>query len=359
MISKDKFEILSMFGLTPYEIKLYTILLEHGPMKATDAAAASKVPQPRVYDTFKNLIDKGFVNMNLDVKRVYRAVDPKIIISKKMSEMVDSGEKVKAELMKLGKGEEIVRSPSLWTLKNGELLGQIRDVIGHSANEIVLTVRREMFFDIVSDLLNAAKRGVSIALYIVGPDKPFGQNASKLLPYVFLKQGSESVIELCISDQKIGILHASRQSIKDRYCLRVEEAEIVHILSYYVYHSMWYNQKTESIPQGVTRFTFSTIWFACDSIRIFQDLGYDLQAEVQGFRDEVPVVLKGKVDHVEKEFGVRNTLFIKTEGKLVSVGGTNKISEEILMKTVEIRILNLKSENSTKTKQKKIKDGEN
>jgi len=77
MISKDKFEILSMFGLTPYEIKLYTILLEHGPMKATDAAAASKVPQPRVYDTFKNLIDKGFVNMNLDVKRVYRAVDPK------------------------------------------------------------------------------------------------------------------------------------------------------------------------------------------------------------------------------------------------------------------------------------------
>lgn len=344
MRSKDEFDILSMFGLTPYETKLYITLLEHGPMKATEAAAASKVPQPRVYDTFKNLIDKGFVNMNLDVKRVYRAVDPEIIISRKTAEMVHSAEKVKSELIKLGKAEEVFRSPSLWSLRKGEFLGQIREVINHAVNEIVLAVRRETFFDIVSDLLKASHRGITIAIYIQGPHKSFGQHVDKLLPFVFLKHGNESVIELCIADQETCILNASRNSMDDRYCLRVEEAEIVHILSYYLYHSMWYNQETEYIPENITHFTFRTIWLACDSIRIFQRLGYEIHAVVDGFKDHTPVILKGDVDHIQTEFGVRNTIFIRTGGKLISVGGTNKMLEEILMKSVEITINKTKPE---------------
>ena len=336
---KDKFSILEKFGLTPYEIKLYVTLLENGPMTATAAASAASVPQPRVYDTFRNLMDKGFVEMSLEKKRIYKAADPELIINKKISEISESGELAKKELKRLAEIGTPERIPSLWVIRKGGIfLEHLRKIISTSETELVLAIRRDTLVEIAPQLSDAIERGMSVALSLINRGDELEAQERELLSRVFLKNGIEGSIEMCLSDQNKGIVRIPRRSSRPEYCLLVEEDEITHILSYYFYHSIWQPEMHIGIPEGRKKFSFTTIWFACETSNLLMEKGSLLDVEIEGFRDGEPVVVKGKVDHVEMEFGVRNTIFVEHDGHMTTIGGRNMIFEDVMMKRGTIRI---------------------
>ncbi len=51
----------SVLGLNKYQALAYEALLKSGPMKAQEVARLTGIPQQRIYDTLRSLVDAGLV----------------------------------------------------------------------------------------------------------------------------------------------------------------------------------------------------------------------------------------------------------------------------------------------------------
>lgn len=87
----------SVLGMNKYQAAAYVALLRGGPMRAQEVAKAAGIPQQRVYDTLRSLIDMGLVAEREGTFEVVNPVDALQVIAKR--------EVARA----LGKAEEIER----------------------------------------------------------------------------------------------------------------------------------------------------------------------------------------------------------------------------------------------------------
>lgn len=340
-MSRDvDFSVLEKFGLTSYEVKLYVTLLENGPMTATAAAAKSSVPQPRIYDTFRNLVEKGFVEMSLDKRRLYKAVDPDIIITEKISEITESGKVAKKELKKVLESGSQENIPSLWVFRrSGAFSEHLSSLIDNSATEIVLALKKDTVLELKENLARALSRGVDIVITVYTEEQVVFGNHEETFREIFIKSTDPGSIEMCLSDQKKGIIRVPRSTDSQEYSLLVEESEIAHILGFYFYNSIWQRSSYVNIPLHRNEFVFSSIWFACEVARLFLDRGHRLQAFFTGTRDGEKVELSGPVDHVDIQPGIRNTIYVRVDDRVVSVGGKNMIFEDVMMYNAKLKVI--------------------
>ncbi|MGC9210406.1 MAG: TrmB family transcriptional regulator [Acidilobus sp.] len=63
----------SVLGLNKYQALAYEALLKSGPLKAQEVARLAGIPQQRIYDTLRSLVDVGLVT---ERDGVFEAVDP-------------------------------------------------------------------------------------------------------------------------------------------------------------------------------------------------------------------------------------------------------------------------------------------
>jgi sugar-specific transcriptional regulator TrmB len=68
-------------GLSPYQVAAYLALLERGSATATEIAAASAVPDPRIYDVLRDLEAEGYVETYEQGSLRARAHDPSAVLS--------------------------------------------------------------------------------------------------------------------------------------------------------------------------------------------------------------------------------------------------------------------------------------
>lgn len=76
MNGKELIETLEDAGLSPYQADAYVTLLELGSASATDIAATSTVPDPRIYDVLRDLAEEGYIDIYEDDSLHARALDP-------------------------------------------------------------------------------------------------------------------------------------------------------------------------------------------------------------------------------------------------------------------------------------------
>jgi HTH-type transcriptional regulator, sugar sensing transcriptional regulator len=69
-------EGLAFLGLTAYEIRVYSAILQHPHSRVPEIARQSKVPQPKVYSTVKRLLERGLVETHLGPVNEYSAFQP-------------------------------------------------------------------------------------------------------------------------------------------------------------------------------------------------------------------------------------------------------------------------------------------
>ncbi len=332
MAEDTDLSILEKFGLTSYEIKLYVTLLRNGQMTATAAAAKSSVPQPRIYDTFRNLEAKGFVEMSLDKHRLYKAVDPELIITKKLDEITESGNIAKRELKKVLEVGNQDNIPSLWVFRRvGAFSEHLDTLIDSAQTEIVLALRSDIVFKLEQKLAKARSRGVVIAISVYTAEKSDPRDYAGVFKDVFVRYTKPGSIEMCLIDQKKGIIRVPRSEESQEYSLMVEESEIAHILGFYFYNSIWQRSENINAPIHLREYSFSSIWLACEVAKFYIDNGYNLNIYFKAERDGKIVNIEGKVDHVEIQPGLKNTIFVNTGNEIVSVGGKNLVFEDAMM----------------------------
>ena len=116
MKEEEIIEKLQKFGLTKYESLAYITLLKLGPSKATDITKESGIPHTRVYDVLSSLHRKGFVDIMHGTPRLYKPVNPDVVLEKIKGDLIADIEYLKKAFLELYKsihGEEL---PEIWTI---------------------------------------------------------------------------------------------------------------------------------------------------------------------------------------------------------------------------------------------------
>lgn len=315
----DIFSGLEMFGLSTYEIKVYKTLLLKGPQNSTDIVKNSGIPQPRVYDVFNNLLRKGLVESSqVGRKKVYRAVPVKNALSHHITEMNAYLE----ELEKVVKEEtqnSIAKTPYIWLIENSDkIIDRMKELIVEARNEVILSLRKENLEQLLKTLNNESRRGITVAL-VLFPDS--GEDLiSRLNPNIVIKKRDGVASEVLIVDRSKGVLNAESGG-QSNYGLYFEEDEIIHILNYYFYHTIWWPSYYITDFTNSTIRRISTAWLTCEAVSSYKSKGMKVNAKLRLKIGNEEKDLNGEITQISVAPGLRHTFYLKTKNGRISIGG--------------------------------------
>ncbi|WP_297069712.1 HTH-type sugar sensing transcriptional regulator TrmBL1 [Thermococcus sp.] len=169
---------LQKLGLTKYESVAYITLLKLGPSKATDVTKESGIPHTRVYDVLSSLHRKGFVDVMHGSPRLYKPVNPEVVLEKVKEEFVSDIEELKGAFLELYRqvhGEEL---PEIWTIQGFDnTLERAEYVIRTAKHEVLINTP----FEFLKLLREEIKRRKDVVFVIISsfeevPDWIEGEN---------------------------------------------------------------------------------------------------------------------------------------------------------------------------------------
>jgi len=82
-------QILKPLGLSDYEIRVFLTLLVNGPSNYRVLAKESNVPTGKIYQVLSTLEAKGFVEVIHEKPKIYRAVEPKKALRRRLRQLED------------------------------------------------------------------------------------------------------------------------------------------------------------------------------------------------------------------------------------------------------------------------------
>lgn len=158
------------FGLTDYEIRSYTSLLEIGPATASELSEASDVPYSKIYEILGSLEKKGWIESEHGRPSKYYPKPPSLameITKSQLENQLKTNETlILDELQPLYEKKGVREHPDIWIVRgNFNVLARIRETIEHVQKEILAAVPAipdpvaEMLVPLVKSI---ADRGVRV-----------------------------------------------------------------------------------------------------------------------------------------------------------------------------------------------------
>lgn len=177
------------FGLTDYEIRSYTSLLEIGPATASVLSESSSVPYSKIYEVLGSLEKKGWIEMEHGRPSKYYPKPPSVAMEITKSQWENSLRTNEAlilgELQPLYEKKGVRERPDIWIVRgNFNVLAKIRETIEHVQKEILASV--PAIPDSVAELLiplvkSVAEKGVKIQIMTMRG--PGSETMSKLMKF--------------------------------------------------------------------------------------------------------------------------------------------------------------------------------
>ncbi len=96
MDRNEVIETLRNLGMGKGEAKTYTALAIGGAEEATPLAKLAGVPQPKIYEYLKNLVEEGFVTVYESGGRakIYEATSPELVVAKLTERLSEKSKKI-------------------------------------------------------------------------------------------------------------------------------------------------------------------------------------------------------------------------------------------------------------------------
>ncbi|MGO9646318.1 MAG: TrmB family transcriptional regulator [Candidatus Bathyarchaeia archaeon] len=178
---------LQEFGLTDYEIRSYTGLLEIGPATASQLSEASSVPYSKIYEVLGSLEKKGWIEMEHGRPSKYYPKPPSVAMEITRSQLEDSLKTnqsvVLDELQPLFEKKGVRERPDIWIVRgNFNVLAKIRETIEHVQKEILASVPAipdpiaEMLIPLVKSVV---ERGVRVQVMTM--TQPLSEPMARLM----------------------------------------------------------------------------------------------------------------------------------------------------------------------------------
>jgi len=157
MKEEEIIEKLQKLGLTKYESLAYITLLKLGPSKATDITKESGIPHTRVYDVLSSLHRKGFVDVMHGSPRLYKPVNPEVVLEKIKEDFIEDIENLKVAFLDLYRevhGEEL---PEIWTIQGFDNTVERAEYVVRTAKHEVLINTPFEFLKLLKGEIRARK----------------------------------------------------------------------------------------------------------------------------------------------------------------------------------------------------------
>ena len=212
MISDRTRRSLHEFGLTEYEIRSYTSLLEIGPATASALSEASAVPYSKIYEVLGSLEKKGWIEMEHGRPSKYYPKPPSVAMEITKSQFENSLRTNEAlilgELQPLYEKKGVRERPDIWIVRgNFNVLARIRETAEHVQKEILASV--PAIPDSVAEMLiplvrSVAERGVKIQIMTM--KGPASEPMSKLTKFCEVRSREQMYGGGIIADSREVIL---------------------------------------------------------------------------------------------------------------------------------------------------------
>ncbi len=181
-------EALEKLGLTEYESRAYTKLVEHGHLSAKEASKLTGIPYSKIYTTLISLVDKGWVSVKEGRPKKYRPIDPsfasELAFKNQTQALTDASKTISDTLQSLYSEDTVAGKSEIWSIRgHANALRKLREIISSSNHEIFCLLMNPEDGDIIqiSTMIQEAKeRGCKVlAYYKKSPEKevnPFIKN---------------------------------------------------------------------------------------------------------------------------------------------------------------------------------------
>ncbi len=144
-VSEKTRRSLHEFGLTDYEIRAYTALLETGRATASEISEVSEVPYSKIYEVLGSLEKKGWTEMEHGRPSKYYPKPPSIALEVTKlgleNRLRTNEQLVLEELQPLYEKKEVRERPDIWIVR-GEynILAKIRETLSTAQKEILAAI---------------------------------------------------------------------------------------------------------------------------------------------------------------------------------------------------------------------------
>lgn len=161
--------VLERSGLSPYQADAYTTVLELGSASASEIAAASDVPQPRVYDVLRSLDERGYVTVYQRDRLFARAVDPAEALSE-LRTTIERYETAVDEIESRYRAPEVGAGEVSLVRRFRTVLDHAREAVEAADDHIQLAATPERFDALRPLLAGAHDRDVHVQVSLHCPE---------------------------------------------------------------------------------------------------------------------------------------------------------------------------------------------
>ena len=161
-MDEDVERALLSLGLEAEEARLFRLLVVRGPSTVAGLAPAAGLSRTKVYSVMDGMVSKGYADRVSDQPRTYSAIDPQVLVVRRMEELGTAREVIETHLSPLY--DEVGRTGSI-SLRGRATLLLAEEMLGRAKRDIVFVISfvpRGAVSGITSLLGDVRSRGVRV-----------------------------------------------------------------------------------------------------------------------------------------------------------------------------------------------------
>lgn len=326
------------FDFGAYETTAYLTILEHGEVTAAELADLTDIPQPRVYDTVRDLADSGLVEIQESRPMRVLAIDPNESFADIQSSFDDLVEGLAARYSAPSRTSEAVALIK----SRPTILRNFEEIITRADYELLVSVSPDLLERFRAELAEQHANGVSIEL-LVSPaaDAPDASDFDYAQVADIIRQRRGITTPMLAVADGASSVYATTEALSgqnDRYGVVFNRSELGFLVSGFFNTILWSTAETITEFDGDRPFPrrYATIRRCVSDINSLEGQFYATIAGrdvISGDRRSV----RGRI--VEASFSESRdvaTLRVLTESGPVTIGGQVAAFEDI--EAYEIRV---------------------
>ncbi|WP_075056557.1 hypothetical protein [Thermogymnomonas acidicola] len=172
-------------------------------------------------------------------RKVYRAVEPSVSLNRHIKKL-QSGLSILNEYIRNSKSQKDPSEARLWLATGTQrTMDRMRSLIeGGASSEVIVSAPLTKLLELKRELTEACERGVTVAIVSYDVDEAKMMNA--LGRSFVMKKREFRAAEVLITDRENVMLNLGTDGGDSMYSIYSEESEIIHVISYFYYYTIWY-----------------------------------------------------------------------------------------------------------------------
>jgi sugar-specific transcriptional regulator TrmB len=351
-------ETLERAGLSPYQADAYVTLLEFGSTSATELAAASSVPKPRIYDVLEELESRGYVETYDSGSLHARAHSPAEVMEDLRSR-ADLFESAATEVENRWEQPDLESNRASIVKRFQTVYERASMFIDGAEHQVHLSLTPEEFGRLRPRLVAAHDRGVSVRVSIhtkpgeTPPDLDFrgacweARHREFPAPFVTL-----------VDRRKTCFAH--HPDAFEEYGVLVDDRTHAHVFHWYFRTALWDDWETLYVATGDGPVEYLDIRQCARDLSPLIEAGAQVRARIEGYdietgenvelvgrvREAVVSATGGRADGDRPSMAGQVSLVVETGDGPTTVGGWGSMLESV--EATHITVLEVTSRDGTR-----------